>query len=781
MHLREVQMENFKSFGRKLTVPFEPGFTGITGPNGSGKSNIGDAILFVLGPNSPRAIRAGRLSDLVFNGGEKGKGADHCEVSLVFDNRDRVLPVESDVVTLTRRVRLNPSKAEPDGYYSYFYVNGRASQKKEFVDLLQHAGISADGYNITQQGDVQKIVNMTTLDRRRILDDIAGITAFDKDIAQADARKGDVLANLERIKIVLDEIGRNLAQLDKDRGAAQRYRELQDSVRRLKGLMAMARKGDLEAQVAQVNQQVAQFGEERAKLEAQLQKVQAQVKETQARFAEAEAQIKEQGGEEVQRLQGQMEGARDTMVRLEEKINFAKSELAAAAEGAVPLQEELRKVQKELERTRKAHGSCEKEAATGAEALDARKKELDDLREHISKSDSGAMQVNRDLARLKQDHEKAQLDLHEAQLELDRTAERLRTVERAVADLDLEEQAARKEADETSWGLKELKEDTQGAGKKRKEQEKSLFDLRKKQAELQKDAEELENRIRRLQRELAELRAGEEAAARAQGGYGKAVEDILDARDKGKIKGIVGTIAELGKVEKRQENAMQIAAGNRMAAVVVEDDAVAAQCIEHLKSRQSGRVTFLPLTKMVPGRPRAQALMRAKAEGSLGFAIDLIKFNERYRNAFFFVFGDTLVVDTMANGRKMMGGVRLVTLDGELFEASGAMTGGTTGKKGKGDEEPSFAGGDRARIDTLLEEVTAAEKAQAETLARLASLRSEADATTAALAAQGHHAAGGEDRAKEAERKLTALKERLGMLEETLEARRKEQRELEKT
>src|SRR5581483_8059713 len=223
MHLREVHMENFKSFGRRITVPFEPGFTAITGPNGSGKSNIGDAILFVLGPNSPRAIRAGRLSDLIFNGGEKGRGADHCAVSLVFDNADRTMPVEADTVTLTRRVKMTPRDDDPDGYSSYFYVNGRASQKKEFVDLLNHARISADGYNITQQGDVLRICTMSNMDRRKILDDIAGVTTFDKDSAAAADRKSDVLAHLGRIAIVLDEIARSLLQLEKDKAAAQKY------------------------------------------------------------------------------------------------------------------------------------------------------------------------------------------------------------------------------------------------------------------------------------------------------------------------------------------------------------------------------------------------------------------------------------------------------------------------------------------------------------------------------------------------------------------------------
>ncbi len=774
MHLREVQMENFKSFGRKLTVPFEPGFTGITGPNGSGKSNIGDAVLFVLGPNSPRAIRAGRLSDLIFNGGEGGKGADHCAVSLVFDNADRTMPVDADTVTLTRKVRLNPSKADPDGYYSYFYVNGRASQKKEFVDLLQHAGISADGYNITQQGDVQRICTVSPVDRRRILDDIAGVTTFDKDIAVADARKADVLANLERIKIVLDEIGRALTQLEKEKGAAQRYRELQDQVRRLKGLMAWRRKADLEAQVAQVHQQIAQFTADRAKLEEQHRKIQDQHKEVQARFAEAEREIKEQGGEEAQKIQAQIEAARDAMVRMEEKINFAKAELASAAEDGLPLTEELRKIEKELERTRKAHGDVSKEAEAVGKGLTLRKKELEDLRNLIAKSDSGALQVNRELSELKQEHEAGQLRLHETRLEADRAQERLRALDRAIADLMVQEDAAEKDLDEAAFQLKDLKEGSQGVGKKRKEAEGELFNLRKKQADLARDSEELENRIRRLQREIAELRAAQEASERAQGGFGRAVEEVLKARDAGKIKGIIGTVAELAKVDDRHKTAMQVAAGNRLTSVIVEDDGVAAQCIEMLKRSQAGRVTFLPLTKMVPGRPRAQALMKSKAEGVLGFAIDLIQFNARYQNAFFFVFGDTLVVDTMANARRIMGGIRMATQDGELFEASGAMTGGGAGKKGK-EEEPAFGSGDRGRMDELLHELAAAEAAQEETVQRLGKMRAEVDELTARLAAEGHHAAGAEDRVNEIARKSEALKERLKTLREELGERRKEQ------
>ncbi|MDD5503411.1 MAG: AAA family ATPase, partial [Candidatus Thermoplasmatota archaeon] len=142
MHLKALELENFKTFAKKTTIPFLKGFTGITGPNGSGKSNIPDAILFVLGPRSPKLIRAGKLTDLIFNGGKKGKPAEYCKVSLIFDNKDHTMPIEAEEVHLTRLVKRAKSENNPEGYYSYFYINGKPSSLTEFENLLRYAHIS---------------------------------------------------------------------------------------------------------------------------------------------------------------------------------------------------------------------------------------------------------------------------------------------------------------------------------------------------------------------------------------------------------------------------------------------------------------------------------------------------------------------------------------------------------------------------------------------------------------------------------------------------------------
>ncbi len=434
MHLKQVHMENFKSFGRKLTVPFDAGFTAITGPNGSGKSNIGDAIMFVLGPNSPRAIRAGRLTDLIFNGGSTGKAASYTLVSLTFDNQDRVMPVDADEVVLTRKVKKHPKKDDPDGYNSYFYVNGRASKKREFVDLLQHARISADGYNITAQGDVLQICQMSNVERRKVLDNIAGVTAFDADINQADKRRTEVEENLDRIGIVLEEIGRNLKQLEKEKEAAQKWRDLKDRIKQLKGLMAIRRKSDLEDRIARVQQEIDRFTQEKAKHEEILAGLKDTFNQAQRDHRALEQQIREEGGEEVEQLQEQIKDARDKMVRLEEKINFAKSELRDATDDVAPMQAELRRIQKELGKTQTIHDQEAAKADEKAGALSTAKKDLDGVRELISKSTSGAMELNREMAKLKKEHEDAQTQVHQARLDADRLKDRRQTVAKQLAD-----------------------------------------------------------------------------------------------------------------------------------------------------------------------------------------------------------------------------------------------------------------------------------------------------------------------------------------------------------
>ncbi|MEK6984809.1 MAG: chromosome segregation protein SMC [Candidatus Thermoplasmatota archaeon] len=777
MHLREVHMENFKSFKGKLSVPFEPGYTAITGPNGSGKSNIGDAIMFVLGPNSPRAMRAKNLGELIFNGGKDGtsKPSEMCTVSLVFDNADRSMPVEADQVTLTRRIKRAPSTESPDGVTSSFYINGRGSQKKEFVDLLAHARISADGYNITLQGDVRNICLMTPTKRREILDTIAGVTAFDTDISAADRRKADVVANLERISIVLEELKRSLDQLDKEKGAAVRYRDLQATIKQAKGAVAWRRRSNALSLIAQQRSSLEKFQKDRDGYAKQVADLGEKLKEAQAQFALAEQKIRAEGGEEAAKLQERLNAAIGAAHKLEERLNFVRAQTQEAAEAAAPAAAELKRIEKELAGNLKLRDASAGEQGAAQAALTKAKQELEAMRDALSKGDKSASAIHKELTQLKVEHEAKQTELHEAQLEADRLGEKLTALGKLVADGEAAAQALQVDRDEATAALKEMTSAAGGSDKKRAETQKRLFELKKQQAEAAKQADDLNQRILRIQRELAELRASEEASARAQGNMTGAVKDILEARAKREIKGIVGTVAELVKVDKKFQEAVRIAAGGRLTAVIVEDDAAAAACIDLVKRNRSGRATLLPLNKMVPGRPSGQALMAQKKEGSLGFVMDLVEFNPRYQNAFWHVFQDTLVADSMASGRRLMGGVRVVTLDGELFEKSGAMTGGKDAKK----DEVQFTNADRGRVDELLNELSKVELAHQGALDLAAKAGQELFDLSTQAAASGAQEASFEDRHKELERRLAGLAERAKTAAAELARATKEQRQVE--
>src|SRR5437762_1235785 len=341
-------MENFKSFGRKISIPFLQGYTSITGPNGSGKSNIADAILFVLGPKSAKAIRAGKLTDLIWNGGKDKNGANECQVSLIFDNSDRQIPVEADEVKLTRYVGLSPSV--DGGYNSYFYINDRKSSLSEFDSLLAHARISAEGYNLVQQGDIQRIVSMSSVERRRILDNIAGITKFDDDIGQAEGKRKETEDNLERIRIILDEIDKQIKQLDADRDGALKYRDLNEKLKTAKETLKQIRADAAEAtkEKAKVQKETDALARERANVDKRVGELDEQIKGADKDLHEVD-EVASKSDAKVLNIQKQIIALNNEIDQVEEKLKGLvlegdrTKEAMARVESEIGLLEESRK------------------------------------------------------------------------------------------------------------------------------------------------------------------------------------------------------------------------------------------------------------------------------------------------------------------------------------------------------------------------------------------------------------------------------------------------------
>jgi len=679
-------------------------------------SNIADAILFVLGPKSAKAIRAGKLTDLIWNGGKEKKGASHTEVSLTFDNRDRVIPIESDEVRLTRRVLLSPSVE--GGYNSYFYVNDRKSQLQEFDQLLAHARISAEGYNLVQQGDIQRLVQMSTLDRRRVLDDIAGITKFDEDIAAAEGKRKAAEENLERIRIILQEIEKQLKQLDADRGHALKYKELKGRLDLAKAQTAHKNKALVEEAIANTRQQLAGYEEERKKLEGQKEKLRAELAAAGQALEDLERKIAERGGDEAKEVQDKLNGVRVDRATMEHELDGARDSVKG-------LKAEAGEVAKERSRQQKEIDGVQRERDAAAKRLTEVEKELgavdDDLRgvdELAAKSDAKVSALQKEILALSKQTDELEEKVRAVTLEGDRQRDAVARLEAELEQLAESRKACALELEDTEFQIKEAKGGTKDSTKSARKLQEDFYAKRKEEAELSRQTQELEVAIVGLTREYERLKAESEVASAIAKGYSRAVAAVIEARDRGQVKGVHGTVAELAEVDRRYEAAIEVSAGNRMQAVVVDSDAVAAECIEFLKKTRAGRATFLPLSKMLANRPRGKAVLLAKE--TLGFAIDLIRFDEKYRDAFSYVFGDTLVVATLDQARQVMGGVRLVTVGGELIEASGAMIGGELDRASM-----RFGGGSRGDLEKVAAELRRATEQADKARARLTALRSD--------------------------------------------------------
>ena len=671
MYLKQIELENFKSFGRKLTVPLLEGYTAVTGPNGSGKSNISDSILFVLGPKSSKAIRAGKLSDLIFNGGNNKYPAKYCKVSLVFDNADRTIPIEEDIVRLTRMIKMS---ADGEGYTSYFYVNDRKSSLSEFDMLLSNARISADGYNLVQQGDVTRIVTMSNVERRKILDNISGIAKFDEELNKASAEREEANANIERISIILNEILTQMKQLEKEKENALRYMELEEKLTSSKAKLARRRKENTLVEIRTLSDQIEAFNKQISDNKLKISEIAAKVQEIEEAIAQVEEELQSKGGEEFKILQQKIDALKIQVARMEDKAATSAQMVSEMEESLLEIDDERSETLENIKELKAQLEINEKEYTKEEQNLTKAKAELEETQNKISACDEQLADLDKEITQKESAVREAEQSHNAMKMEMERLVSREKRFETETAEAAEKVESLDFEVKEIDWKIKEIKDSEKTSEKGFRELQEKIMAKRSAETRLMREADELEQAVKNLTRELTRIKAEEEAAGDMARGYNRAVRAILDARDALKIRGIHGTIAELAEVEPAYQTALNIAAGGRMQAIVVDDDQTAAECIQYLKNNRSGRATFLPLTKMLDGRPRGKAIMAAKE--AVGFAIDLVRFDEQYRAAFWYVLGDTVVVDTLDHARKLMGGVRLVTAGGELLEASGAMVGG---------------------------------------------------------------------------------------------------------
>ena len=679
MYLQALEISNFKSFKGEITVPLDRGFTAITGPNGSGKSNCGDAIQFVLGPRSNKVIRAQNAKDLIFNGGKNSKPARSCEVTLVFanpllSNGRRRLPLDQEQVRMTRSVRLTKA----NNIVTTYLLDGEESSQKTFHRLLGAANARPDGYNIVLQGDVTKLAKMTAKERRKVLDGVAGVTSYDDEIRKADRQKEMVEGYIERIGLLEDEQKARLKDLTKEKNLALK---VQDLVLELKQARIISAQSKLASQQSERGYLI----DERSRIENEATELEAEVKTgaqvllgLEDKIGVLQKQIEDlMGGDSngllaaINQLQIRIATSEDRIGEAEDKDLEDKEEIAILVESLEEAQSTLMNFQQEL-------SNAKTDLETAQTALQEAKQEEAEVQALIESSGAANAELSRALSKAITETEEATTALNTAQEEVNKIATQAEMLDEQLSNAQEAAETARLALGESELEGEELGADSPENDRKALTQQ--LLTAQRSEQKLLEESQAVEGRLRETERKLNTAKSELENKSGAKGMAGGAAA-VLAARDRGELSGIIGTVAELCQPrDPAHTDALATSIGGGMTSVVVDNDEVAARAIQWLAQNKAGRATFLPLNKLTHSRPAGKAQIVSKRDGVIGFASELLDYDSRIDVAIRFVLRNTLVVDNMATARKNMGGVRLVTLRGDVTEAGGAMVGGSKRK-----------------------------------------------------------------------------------------------------
>ena len=676
MYLKRLEMENFKSFKGEVVVPYERGFTAITGPNGSGKSNCGDAIQFVLGYKSAKDVRANNVLDLLFNGGKNNKPAKFCKVSLIFDNPEdsdgsRRLKIDADEVHFTRTVRKTRSGAASSNYY----LNGESSSQRQFKLLLSSANARADGYNIVLQGMVTELATMTGINRRKVLEEVAGVTSYDDEIRKADRQRKRVEEYLERIELLEEELKIRLKDLKEERTQALKYKELKTELDNARVLLHQSKFCSAKAEIEYVAQEQSNCVKESKDAAQKAQDGEKQLMNIEEKVIAIEKQMRELLGDESSSLMDKLNQLRLDIDRRTDKISEAEQTIEENLENLEYYHEDATEASKSLDDHISKQEQAKKSLQEAKDAFKKAEKDENDAKKALMAGDKETNSLTRELGKANQKVSDSVAELTKVQLEFDRTEQAFDLSLKHLATLQDDEEEARLSRDDLLMQGEELK--SEDSGEDREGLATQLTQRQREEQKLKEEHDAINSKLISAERDLAKARAEMENKSGIRGGMAMAVSALLNQRDEGNIKGILGTLSQLAKPkDSTHENALATAIGAGMQSIIVETDEVAARCIAWLRENKAGRATFLPLNKLQVRRPSGKALMLTKEDNIEGFAWELLDYDPRVELAIKYALKDTLLVANLSTARKHMGGVRMVTLKGDLTEAGGAMVGG---------------------------------------------------------------------------------------------------------
>ena len=669
MYLKALEIQGFKSFPDKTVLAFGSDITAVVGPNGSGKSNIADAIRWVMGEQSTRTLRGSKMEDVIFNGTEKRKGLGFAEVTLVLDNTQRMFQMEETEVAVTRR------------YYrsgeSEYYINRRACRLKDINELFMDTGLGREGYSIIGQGRIDEILSVKSADRREVFEEAAGISRFRHRKEEAERKLERTDENLVRINDKIGELELQVEPLRVQAEKTKKYNVLRDE---LKGL-------EISVWLETLERIRANSVKVKADCEAAIRQRDGAKAAVEGLYVRRDALADQMRDKDIE-----AEGLRGKQSGLDEQVHACENSIALLKNDIKNNSANAQRIRQELEQQEGRAGSLAAQIADGKGRLEEIRGEMAACRERIDALNRDAQEVlgsagslNEELASL-QERERLETasagEARELLSALAAAAQELYDREEKLGQ-ELQEQEdraaqAREALDATRKELDKVTEDRDGAKNvisgyqmRLQSRQRKLDAAQEAHRRLQMDENNLNARIKML----AEMEKMYE-------GYSKAVKLVMGEGARGGLRGVRGPVAGLLHVPDQYAVAIEIALGGAMQNLVVERDGDGKNAINYLKRRDGGRATFLPMNTIRPADFRDRAVERE--DGFVGMGDSLISFDPEYANIFSNLLGRVVIArdldSAMAMARKFGHRFRVVTLDGQVLNAGGSMTGGSVSR-----------------------------------------------------------------------------------------------------
>ena len=664
MYLKSIEVQGFKSFANKILFEFHNGITGIVGPNGSGKSNVADAVRWVLGEQRAKQLRGGNMQDVIFSGTENRKPLSYASVAITLDNSDHQLAIDFEEVTVARKIYRSGE--------SEYLINGSPCRLKDVNELFYDTGIGKEGYSIIGQGQIDKILSGKPEERRELFDEAAGIVKFKKRKNMSVKKLEEERQNLVRVNDILAELEKQIGPLEKQSEVAREYLKKKESLKTYDINLFLLETERLKKEIAAVDHNLENTTRELADATTRYENTKTEYEAIELKTDEIDAAMEKAKSQlnETTLLKQQLEGQIEV---LKEQINTARMNDEHIEQRSKTIYNEMSEREKNLSAMGKDKFQIQEKLSEQEEQEKAAQQQLlkiqtksAELTEAIDENQNQIMEIlnNRTATKVKKQRYDSMLE--QIQVRRSEMHQKLIAVESEASEQD--ELIAKFEAE-----LQEIAQTISGYVTENRTYEEKIAAL---QQTIAKKNEQLRIGQTAFHREQSRLESLKNITERYDG-YGNSIRKVMEKKEQ--EKGLLGVVADLIKVDKAYEIAVETALGGSIQNIVTDNEETAKRMITFLKQNKFGRATFLPLTSIngTAGIRQNEALQE---EGVIGLANTLVKVEEIYRGLANHLLGRTVVVKHIDHGvalaKKYKQTLRIVTLEGELINPGGAMTGG---------------------------------------------------------------------------------------------------------